>query len=287
MKVILVPIAERPECSIALTVAFKLAEAHEACVVGCHIRPHRESGITITASALSGACEADWIESTRGEDAKRVSANARSFFARLAECNDIPLVARPRKKPGATAIWSERVGSPSRIIPIVGPVSDLLVVSRPANKKSGKIARIFLLEALLHSSRPVLILPQKQHKTLGKRVMIAWNQSLEAMRSVAATLPMLQQAEAVTIVAAGPEAALGPKSRQLAGYLKCWGVDADILRTKGSNEASEIMKVYRETRSDLLVMGAYSRSRLRELVFGGMTDFMLYDANVPVLMHHT
>jgi len=285
MKVILVPIAYRPECSIVLGEAFKLAEAHEAFVVGCHIRPHRESKVRVTLPSFSGASEADWLESTQGKDAERLSANAESFFARLADRHGLSVIPRPRSAPGPAAIWSERVGSPSRVMPIIGPVSDLVMVSRPA-RKGGKIARVFMLEALLHSGRPVLIVPQKKLKSLGKRVLIAWNQSAEAMRAITAALPIMQNSDEVTIFSAGPEAALGPKSRQVAEYLKAWGVDARVKRTRRDNAEKEIMNAYRDARADLLVMGAYSRSRLRELVFGGATQHMLKDANIPVLMHH-
>jgi len=78
----------------------------------------------------------------------------------------------------------------------MGPVSDLLVVSRPQGRR-GRVARLFMLAALLDSSRPVLVLPQRGAPAIGQRISIAWNQSAEAARVVAAALPLIQRAEEV------------------------------------------------------------------------------------------
>ena len=100
-------------------------------------------------------------------------------------------------------------------------------------------------------------------------------------------MPIIQSADQVNIVTCGPQDRLGPKASQLKSYLKNWGVDAHVLTTRGKNEESELMNTYRETKSDLLMMGAYSRSRFREVVFGGMTEFMLWRARIPVIIQHS
>lgn len=166
------------------------------------------------------------------------------------------------------------------------PVADLLVVSRPS-RTGGTLARQFLSASLLRSSRPVLVLPQAQKGTVGKRICIAWNQSVEAARAVAAAMPLLAQAEGVTIVSCGSETRVGPKSRQLAAYLKYWGIKSAHVATKGRDEPKEILSAFNSTKSDLLLMGAYSRNRMSQLVFGGVTEFMLNNASIPIVMLHT
>ena len=99
-------------------------------------------------------------------------------------------------------------------------------------------------------------------------------------------MPLLQQAEQVTVAVAGPQDRLGPKASQLQGYLKHWGVKSRVTTTHGRNEVNELMDTYRKSRSDLLIMGAYSHSHFRELVFGGVTRHMLQKANIPVIMQH-
>jgi nucleotide-binding universal stress UspA family protein len=100
-------------------------------------------------------------------------------------------------------------------------------------------------------------------------------------------MPILQLADEVNIISCGSDSALGPKSNQLSNYLRFWGIKPKCFRVrKGEDSSESILKLHKETKSDLLVMGAYSRSRLRERVFGGVTDHMLRKANIPVLMFH-
>ena len=283
MRVIFVPVADRPECARALRTGFELAKNVGASVCGCHIRPHSGSSIELPADfgSLAGL-DAAWNATSKGKQAS--GAAAKALFGKVAERHGFPLISKP--KPTGGAVWLEKVGSPDKVLSIMGPVSDLLVVSRPS-ARGGKVARYFLMAALFNSSRPVLVLPQSGKQVTGKRVSIAWNQSAEAARAVAAAMPILQSADEVNILTCGPEQGLGPKSAQLATYLRFWGVTPKRVKTSGADDAAALISGFHETESDLLVMGAYSRSRLRQRVFGGVTEFMLNRANIPVLMLHT
>lgn len=275
MRVILVPVADRPECARALQTAFELGNRLGASVSGCHMRPHRHSE-TMMSSAFADAA---W----RRKSTKRAPEAAKSLYRKVAEQNGYEIIRRARAKPGA--LWSERVGSPDRLIGIVGPVADLLVVSRPKERRG--VADMFLKAALLNSSRPVLILPQTLRRKIGHKVCIGWNQSPGAAQTVAAALPILQQASEVSIVSCGPEEQPGPKSQQLANYLKHWGIDAERVATRGRNVEKELMGACKDAGADLLVAGAYSRSRWREKVFGGTTEFLVHKATIPLLTLHT
>lgn len=285
MRVIFVPVADRPECAVALRTAFDLGTKLDASVSGCHIRPHRDSDIALPASLGSLAdTDAAWESAWEGKNTKKGGAAANALFAKVADAKGFSPITRPGSARGA--LWLEKVGSPDKLLSIMGPVSDLLIVSRPA-AKGGKIAGMFLLAALMNSSRPVLILPQTGKQTVGRRISIAWNQSAEAAKAVTAAMPLLQLAEQVNIITCGSEAGLGPKSGQLATYLRFWGVKSKRIRARGSDDPTALINAYKETKSDLLVMGAYSRSRLRQRIFGGVTDHMLHRANIPVLMLHS
>lgn len=288
MRVIMVPIADRPECATALASAFQLAKRLGANVVGCHVRPHRNSTVSLPTelkTQVFGPATAAKVPVQTEQIAKNSSA-AHHLLDRVAKSYGLKVVKKLNGSSEPSVMWHERVGSPDKILRIVGPISDMLVVSRP-NGDDSKLAQIFLLEALLRSSRPVMILPHQQVSTVGERVMVAWNQSTEAMRAVVAALPVLQKAKAVTIAVAGRENGLGPKSTQLAQYLRCWRIKATIQRMGSRNPDKKLLQAYRETCSDLLVMGAYSRSRLRQRLFGGVTDYMLRRAEIPVLMLHS
>jgi len=287
MRVIFVPVADRPECAVALTTAFVLGQTLGASITGCHIRPSSAAPVampSMTGLLDIGNDEAEWQATWKSRNARKAESAARGLFAKVADVHGYELLRNPRVKPGA--IWMEKTGSPQKVIGIMGPVADLLVVSRPSGT-GGTLARQFLSASLLRSSRPVLVLPQTKKRTVGKRICIAWNQSVEAARAVAAAMPLLAQAEGVTIVSCGPETRVGPKSRQLAAYLKYWGIKATHIATKGRDKPKEILSAFNSTKSDLLLMGAYSRNRMSQLVFGGVTEFMLNKASIPVLMLHT
>lgn len=284
MKVIFVPVADRPECMNALKIAFKLANVLEANVSGCHIRAHRYSNVALTGdSDFDDNVNVADKSASKDKTSKKKSIAAMGKFSAVAELEDYSLIKKPGARPGA--IWQEKVGAPDKVMSIMGPLSDLIVVSRPA-PKGGKLARVFMMAALLNSSRPVLVLPQARKSSVGKRISIAWNQSPEAAQAVAAAMPLLQAADEVNIITCGAEVGVGPKSSQLATYLKFWGVKTKRVKASGSNDAKAILQAYKDLDSDLLVMGAYSRSRLRQRIFGGVSEFMLQKANIPVFMLH-
>lgn len=286
MRVILVPVADRPECARALRAAFNLGKRLDASVNGCHIRAHSNSKVTLSSEFSAqyfGGATKSTDSAWRGKTTKKATVAARRLFASISESNGYELVKRSRAS--ACAVWQERVGSPDKVMSIIGPVSDLVVVSRPP-PSGGDVARIFMLTALMESGRPVLILPQNGAAKVGRRICIAWNQSIEAMRAVSASMSLLRAADQVTIVSAGSEDRLGPKSQQLVHYLKSWGVSADRVATRGRDVEKELLASYKKSDSDLLLMGAYSKSRWRQIAFGGTSQHILEKGRIPVLMLH-
>jgi nucleotide-binding universal stress UspA family protein len=286
MKVLLVPVANRPESKVAVDIACGLAEKLDANVIGCHLRPHRDASKEYKNKGLPlfGSADAEALRELSRKGSPASVRAAAAMFSRQTDAAGFTAAKGPRLNTNRLAIWHELVGSPDRLMSITGPLSDLTVVSRPTS--TGRLAQMFVQAALLQSGRPVLVLPQQQKKIPGRRIAIAWNQSPEASRTVSACMPLLAVAEQVSIISCGSEDQRGPKSGQLKDYLKYWGINARTFRTKGRYEEQELLQSYRDSKSDLLVMGAYSRSRLREVVFGGMTEKMLWGSSIPVIMQH-
>jgi nucleotide-binding universal stress UspA family protein len=279
MSIILVPTADRPECVFALDAAFRLAEALDANVAGCHVRAKRRE-LAADKSARRRVAEAESAGSGPID-----SAAARRLFAAAARARGFAVTRRFATRHRQRAVWHELVGSPSLALRIAGPVADFSVVSRPMQQGGGR-AKAFLLAALLDTGRPVLVLPQRRIRKLARRVVIAWDQSAAAATAATAAIPLLQAAEHVVIMSSGPENRAGPRSAQLAQYLATFDVEAECVRTRGRAVEREIHEVYREVGADLLVMGAYSRSRMREIFFGGVTEHMLFATNLPVFLLH-
>ena len=107
---------------------------------------------------MAKAAEA-WSLDLSARELERRSSRANALFSRMAGAHGFNVTKSIRLGGQGHAVWQERVGSPDRLIPIVGPVSDVLVVSRPT--KQGRVARLFLLEAIMHSGRPCLIVPPR------------------------------------------------------------------------------------------------------------------------------
>ena len=287
MRVILVPVSDRPECAVALRTAFNLGKQLGSSIMGCHIRVHSDSDVALPhdiSPLMDEDYDPSWEVILEEKNIKDSGIGARALFGKLAEHRGYEFIKKPKSTAGA--MWLERVGSPDRIFSIMGPVSDLIVVSRPA-KKGKTLARRFMTTALLNSSKPVLILPQSQVPSIGKKISIAWNQSSEAARAVAAAMPLLCQADEVNIITNDSESKVGPKSKHLERYLRFWGIKSNRLVVKGKNDAKALLKGFEDSESDLMVMGGYSRSRFRQRIFGGVTEFMLHDANIPVFMLHS
>ncbi len=275
MRVILVPVADRPEAARALTTAFTIAGRVGGSVIGCHMRPHRYSDTRLSPAFA----EAAW----RKKSTKKAPEAAKSLYERIADKAGFEIIKRARSEPGA--VWAERVGSPDRLMGIVGPLADMIVVSRP--DKPGGVADMFLNAALLESGRPVLIMPKAGRTVVGTKVCIGWNQTPEAARSVAAVMPLLSAADEVTIVSCGPEDRPGPKSTQLAQYLKFHGIKAGRENTRGRNVEQELTDTCKALGANLLVAGAYSKNRWREKIFGGTTEWLIHDCKLPVLLQHS
>lgn len=288
MRLIVVPVADRPECALALNTAFGLARHLGADVVGCHMRAQRDEAVSLSvdSSWLSGGgSDRDWPLLSEA-DATSASACARTLFETLAKDHAFPMSRKPGKPDAPVALWRERVGTPSRLMPIFGPASDMLVVSRPL-PGGGRKARTLVMQALFTSHRPVLVLPQHDHKLTGKRIAIGWNRGGFEARTLLATLSMLKQAEDVVFLTVGRDNKPGPKAQEMITYLSHHGVKARRKHIgSGRDPGNALVKTAEEEGAELLVCGAYSRGRLHERLFGGMTEHLLMKTNMPVLMMH-
>jgi nucleotide-binding universal stress UspA family protein len=139
--------------------------------------------------------------------------------------------------------------------------------------------------ALFESGRPVLVVPQRVGQTLGDNVLIAWNGSTETARTVALAMPILKKAQRITVVSVEGGMVPGPSGPQLAQSLATAGLSVEHKHvTDRQRSAGEvILATAASLGADFLVKGAYTQSRLRQMIFGGQTRHILAEANLPVL----
>ena len=142
---------------------------------------------------------------------------------------------------------------------------------------------------LFEAGRPVLIAPPFPPQRMGENILIAWNCSTEQTRTTAFAMPLLQRADRVTVLTViGGTAVPGPSAEQLIRYLQRNGAAAESLTVKldGRNTGEAILATADSLGCDLLIKGAYTQSRLRQMIFGGATRHVLAHATLPVLMAH-
>lgn len=172
--------------------------------------------------------------------------------------------------------------------------ADLLVLGQaPADKddpSAGDVPADFVPSVVVGSGKPALVVPYiGASRPAGRRVLVAWKESRESARAVAAALPWLQRAEQVH-VAAAPESGSGTPttSADIEAYLQRHGVKPRMHRqfAAGADVGASLLSLAADHDVDLLVMGCYGHSRLREWVLGGATRSVLQSMTVPVLMAH-
>ncbi|PAU98209.1 universal stress protein [Paracoccus salipaludis] len=184
-----------------------------------------------------------------------------------------------------------QMGGVSTLIAMRARFADLVVLMKPYGSKAAPDAEAVLEASLFEGGAPVLVLPQGNVAVegLGKRILVAWNQSDEALHAIRRALPVLKAAEAVEIAVVDPSP-YSPEGSDPGGklcqMLTRHGVKAEIaVLAKTLPTVTEVLtRRAAETGADMLVMGAYSKSRLREAIMGGATRHMLERANLPVLM---
>ena len=168
-----------------------------------------------------------------------------------------------------------------------GRLADLIFFRRPESGGEEVTFSVTLEAALLDTGRPVLILPPSAPLDFGSSIAVYWNGSAEAGRAIRYAMPFLVKAEKVNVLEVDAGSHNGPGMEDVTRYLAWHGVKAVATELKSGREDSESLLASTDlVGADMLVMGAYTRSRLRRLVFGGVTRNTLTRSSVPVLMAH-
>jgi len=186
----------------------------------------------------------------------------------------------------ATASWREAPGKQIDVIKANGRLADLIVVAKPDRFRN--LGGNTLKAALFNTGRPVMMCPMREDhpKVLCDRVAIAWNGSGEAARAVALTESIVAQASEVTVLSGGDEIH-GATSEDLIGYLRARDINARLERFDPVDGVGRtLLKRCDELSADTLIMGAYSESHERETVFGGNTQTVVDQAEMPVIFVH-
>ncbi len=276
IKDIIVHIDESKNCEARISTAVDLISDTDAHLTGVYVKPSIYLPAYVTASV--------------GPEVMEVHRKAAAEAAAKAEAE----FSKSVKAAGIKAEWRLCEGAIDEVLTLHARYADLAIVGQV--DPDGLAAADSLDvpgHVILYSGRPVIVVPFiGKFRKLAKNVLIAWNGSREAARVVNDALPLLQKAEAVTVLSLNPQKGVGQHGdlpgADISLHLARHGVKVDAAQSFADDIAVGDMLLSRaaDIGADLIVMGGYGRSRLRELVMGGASRHILQHMTVPVFMAH-
>jgi nucleotide-binding universal stress UspA family protein len=268
-----------------LDAAIAIARIDAAHVTGLHTRLN-----AIEGAALVGAIGSRWparlpeiLRRIAQAESER-SENCKEAFADACKRHSVTINGDPAKAEGVSASLTEMAMLHNKTLQ-EARFNDLVVLARVPELSSEGIYSL-----IARAGRPIMIAPSKPVHVIGQTVVVAWKDGPEAARALGAALPVLLHAKRVIILSVSKDIAGDDTDRVsaegLAQALKWHGITAEIQMSYGLSisTSAKILEIAYGQDADLLVMGAYGHSRMREFVFGGVTRDILADCAIPVLM---
>lgn len=276
LKDIMVLVDSSAHSADRLDVAIKLATDHDAHLTGLFVRmvPHVPQFVM---SQLGP--EVQDVQRKYAQDAARAAHKIFEDKVRAA---------------GIRAEWRAVEGDLVDTVCLHAKYTDLVVMGQRDTSEDAMDGEDGLVDhVVLEAGRPVLVVPYAgKFKTIGSKVVLAWNASREATRAVNDAMPLLQKAREVEVLAINPRGGRAGHGdvpgADISLHLARHGVkaNAEHIFSDDVDPGAMLLSRAADAGADLIVMGAYGRSRLRELVLGGATRHLLRHMTVPVLMAH-
>ncbi len=286
IKIILAPMSGAESAEATLANALHVGRHLGAHVEAFHVSLDPRDSVAYMAEGMTSNMIQDIMSAVEKEGGER-RERAHEQFTRLCQETDAP-VTEGLSGAGFSASFSTAVGREDDLLAVRGRLSDLIVASRSGGK--GDTQRTTLEIALLETGRPVLLAPPGPVREFGKTISIAWNGSIEAVRAIGAGagLHFLGEAERAVVMVVPEAFRSASHVDELVSYLACHDIEADVAEITESTQpiGHVLLEKSKEVGADMMVMGAYTHSRLRHMMLGGPTSVVLQNAEIPVLMAH-
>jgi nucleotide-binding universal stress UspA family protein len=279
MKTILVPAQNIPAMASALETAVLLAQRTGGYIEGV---PLWFGVPEFVVSELATGFSMEIYRARREED----TAGARELFETFMRQHGVPSAKTADDLPWFG--WFDAVSPGESLVGSHGRTFDVIVLSRPDADTSGPFNRA-IESALFESGRPVLLSPPIAPKQIAANIMIHWNGSTEQARANAFAMPLLRMAGRVTVLTVhGGQDVPGPSADQVRKQLRYNGIAAEpvSIELDGRSTGEAVLAAATAEGCDLLIKGAFTRNRLRQMIFGGATSHIMQHAELPVLMAH-
>ncbi|TXN21573.1 universal stress protein [Methylobacterium sp. WL9] len=287
MKTLLVPVALHEALPSVFETALLVAQRFGSLIEGVSLRPALAEYVPV--DMVGGMT---WL---RDEEADRAEAEAAGDrFIAFMEAAGLPrrdavgtCAPEAAMSAGPRFRWRPDVPPGDAFLGQYARLFAATIVGRPGSEESSP--RMTTVEtALFESGRPILLAPPKPPSSLGEAIVVAWNGSTETARAVAFAMPFLRRARRILVLSADGGMVPGPSAEDVARALACEGIEAfHKALPAGRRTPGEVYLDEAATFGcDLLIKGAYTQSRLRQMIFGGPTSHILSHAAIPVLMAH-
>ncbi len=293
---ILLPLNGASTDAAALALGLQLARRFRAHLQVLHIGADSREVAPLAGEGLSGAMVEEMM-SAADREARRRLVDIRTLFEAALEQDAAvnvgdPVALRdflPASGSGSARLpgvdFRARVGREHELVAHAARLSDLIVVPHPDVEEA--ISSSEALHAVLFDSgRPVIIAPKQAPQAIGRRICVAWNGTAESASAVLSALEWLHRADAVQVLHSDAYQRRGPAAAELVSYLEAHGITATTAQFApvGGEVGAGLLAAAGAFGADLLAMGAYSHSRLRQLILGGVTRHVIGRATLPVLM---
>lgn len=257
---------------LAFSAAF--AKAYKAELIGVGVQAFTPY---VTSTGAFGFVDGAAVQAIRDEIDRELAAAKTLFEKTIAET-------------GVESAWRTTLGDPTEVICRLARSADLVIASRQ-ERGSGPAFTAFASDLVIGAGRPVLVVPTEPPPFKLDHVVVGWKESREARRVVADALPLLAGAGQVSVVEIADADDIEDakvRTEAVAGYLRRHDIKAkgEVVKLCHGRVAEQILKTTRDHGADLLVTGAYAHPRLREWVFGGVTQDLLDNAPIPCLLSH-
>lgn len=278
MRDLLVVVDDTPGAAARMEVAATLARDNDAHVTGLWVSDPVNMPVAVAVEIPDALLRQ--FEERAVEKAAAAKAGFEEVMARFGIA--------------AKSEWRQVEGDPTAVTAVHGRYADLVIVGQVAPDRDDDTAVVIPEDLLFDCGRPLLVVPHVGHfPTVGQRIIVGWNASREAARAVGDAMDLLTRAHKVAVMAVNPKRkglhGLGDApGADIAHHLSRHGCKVEAAQTANDqiDPGDTLLNLISDTSSDMVVMGAYGRSRLREMVLGGMTRFMLRHATVPLFMSH-
>ena len=281
IKSILLPFNNVLPTAVAINAARTLGQQFESYIEGAFCRQLLPviagEGITLPGDYLAEF----------EEEGRRQSDEARDVFFQLIGEVDIPEADLEDATVGLRAGWTEMVGTGTGGVAEYARLFDLSIIARPDDEVA--VEWKSTIEALLfESGRPILLVGDEVPSVMGDRVVVAWNGSVEAARSVVMSEALLPNSSEVVVVTVAGATVPGPSGKQLVAQMCARNINAraETIERGGTTVGGALLDYAEDFDADLLVKSAFTQSRFRQWVFGGATKEIIATATIPVLMCH-